>query len=121
MPDDPAAVPAIVRHYAAILGAWSHATPEISVQGSQAELRLSLGSKMFVAVFGRRKDNWSARSIEIRHGEHTAAFARGELARALAVLLGHEPLALAPQAVKATSRTRADATIRERRTTVIRV
>ncbi|MGH3275740.1 MAG: hypothetical protein ACRDNZ_15620 [Streptosporangiaceae bacterium] len=120
MCDDSPPTPAIVRHYAAILAAWSHATPEISVQGSRAELRLSLGSKMFVAIFACRKNNWSARGIEIRNGERTAAFARGELTRALAVLLGHEPLATAPQAVKASS-PGASATIRERRTTVIRV
>jgi hypothetical protein len=112
-------IPAIVRHHAAILAAWSHATPEISVQGSRAELRLSLGPRTFVAVFGRRKRNWSARGIEIRSGEHTAAFARGELARALAVLLGHEPMAPPPAARPPSPRP--SATIRERRTTVMRV
>jgi len=76
---------------------------------------------MFVAVFGRRKKNWSLRSIEIRHGDLTAAFARGELARALETLLGHEPLAPAPRAIHPASRPRAGAAIRERRTTVIRV
>ena len=125
MRDDAPPVPAIVRHHAAILAAWSHATPEITVQGSRAELRLSLGlglglgPRMFVAVFGRRKSNWSARGIEIRDGERTATFARGELARALAVLLGHEPLA-PPRTVRPGS-PRPSAAIRERRTTVIRV
>ena len=121
MPDDSPPIPAIVRHYAAILTAWSHATPETSLQGSRAELRLSVGSKTFVAVFGRRKKNWSVRSIEIRHGDQTATFTRSELTTALNVLLGREPLAPATQTAKATSPHRTSATIRERRTTVIRV
>jgi hypothetical protein len=119
--DDCAPVPAIVRHYAAILAAWSHAAPETSVQGSRAELRLSLGSKTFVAVFGRSKKNWSVRSIEIRHGDQTASFTSSELATALNVLLGHQPLTPTTQTAKATSPRRTNATIRERRTTVIRV
>jgi len=117
--DDAPPIPAIVRHHAAILVAWSHATPEISMQASRAELRLSLGPRTFVAVFGRRKSNWSARGIEIRDGEHAAAFARGELARALAVLLGHEPTAPRPAARPRSPRP--SAAIRERRTTVMRV
>lgn len=121
MPDDSARVPAMVCHYAAYLRAWLHVTPEISMNGSQAELRLNFGKKMFVAVFGCRKKNWSLRHIEIRRGEHTATFTRSELAKAMATLLGHEPLAPTPQAINATCGPRTDATLRERRTTVIRV
>ncbi len=39
----------------------------------------------------------------------------------MAALLGHEPLALTPQAISATSGPRTDATLRERHTTVISV
>ena len=77
--------------------------------------------KVFVAVFGCRKRNWSLRSIEVRRGEQTATFTRGELAKAIAALLGHELLAPTLQAINATSGPRTDATLRERRTTVIRV
>lgn len=119
MPDDPP-LPALVCHYAAYLGTWLQVTPETRVDGNQAELRLAFGNKMFVAIFGSRKKNWALRSIEIRRGEQTATFTRGELAKAMAALLGHEPLASTPQAVKVTSGPRTDATLRERRITVIR-
>lgn len=74
-----------------------------------------------MAVFGCRKKTWSLRHIEIRHGKRTATFTRGEIAKAMAALLGHEPLAPTPQAVGATSGPRTDTTLRERRTTVLRV
>ncbi|HCU94378.1 MAG TPA: hypothetical protein DHU96_17335 [Actinobacteria bacterium] len=121
MPDDSVPVPEMVRHYAAYMRAWLHVTPQTSVHGNRAELRLNFGSKMFVAVFGCRKKKWSLRHIEIRRGEQTATFTCGELAKAMATLLGHEPLAPTPQAVGATSGPRTDTTLRERRTTVIRV
>jgi hypothetical protein len=73
------------------------------VRGNRAELRLNFGNKMFVAAFGCRKKDWSLRDIEVRRGERTATFTRGELAKAMAALLGHEPLAPAPQAISATS------------------
>jgi hypothetical protein len=56
---------------------------------------------VFVAILGRRKKNRPVRSIKIRHGEHTAVFTRGDLARPLDVLLRHEPLALMPQTINA--------------------
>jgi len=111
----------MICHYAAYLRAWLHVTPETSVNGNHAELRLNFGKKMFVAVFGCRKKNWSLRHVEIRRGEQTATFTRRELAKAMATLLGHEPIAPTPQAAKATSGARTDATLRERRTTVLRV
>ena len=37
MPDDPAAIPAIVCHYAAYVRARVHVPPETSVNGNQAE------------------------------------------------------------------------------------
>ncbi len=121
MPDASAPVPAMVCHYAAYMRAWLQVTPETSVTGNRAELRLNFGKKMFVAVFGCRKKNWSLRHVEIRRGEQIATFTPGELAKATAALLGYEPLAPTPQAINATSGPRTDATLRERRTTVIRV
>jgi hypothetical protein len=108
------------------MGACRTGAPETSVHGNQAELRLSLGSKIFVVIFGCRKKKWSLRRIEVRRGEETATFDHGELANAIAALVGHEPLAPAPcarpapWAVKVTSGPRTDAVLRERRTTVIR-
>jgi hypothetical protein len=78
VPDDSAPLPAIICHYAAILRSWAYAAPETSVHGNRAELQLSLGSKIFAAIFGCRKKNWSLRRIEVRRGEETATFARGE-------------------------------------------
>ena len=51
MPDSPAPVPAMLCHYAAYLRARAHVTPETSVDGNHAELRLGVGDKMLVAVF----------------------------------------------------------------------
>ena len=121
MPDKPAAIPAMVCHYAAYVRARVHETPETWVSGNQAELRVRLGRKMLVAIFGCRKKKWSLRRIEIRRGQQTAAFPRGDLARAIATLLGHEPLIPAPPPVSGTSGPRTDAMLRERRPTVIRV
>jgi len=118
VPGGSATVPAIVRHYAAYLRAWLHVTPQTSVEGNRAELRLNFGNKMFVAVFGCRKKTWSLRHIEIRRGEQTATFTRGELATAMAALLGRESLAPTPQAISATSGPRTDTTLHQRRTTV---
>jgi hypothetical protein len=120
MPDSPA-VPAIVCHYAAYLNARAHVAPGISVDGNRAELSLGVGEKVLVAVFGCRKKNWSLRSVEIRRGEKVATFTRGELAKAMAAVLGHEPQEPAPLAINSASGPRTDATLRERRTTVIRV
>ncbi len=120
MPDDSSRIPAMVGHYAAYLRTWVRVTPEVNVNGSQAELLLRFGSKMFVAIFGCRKENWSLRRIEVRRGEQTATFSRSELAKAMATLLGQEPMAPTPQAISATSGPRTDATLRERRITVIR-
>lgn len=119
MPDS-ARVPAMVCHYASYLRAWLHVTPEISVNGNRAELRLRFGNKTFAAIFGCRKGTWSLRHVEIRRGEQTATFTRGELAKAMATLLGQEPMAPAPQAAKPSTGPRSDSTLRERRTVVIR-
>ncbi|MGH3155364.1 MAG: hypothetical protein ACRDNF_02130 [Streptosporangiaceae bacterium] len=123
--DDPAAaesvsVPALVSHYVARLQTWVRVTPETSLTGNRAEVRLRFGEKVLVAVFGCRKKTWSLCRVEIRCGEQVAAFTRSELAKAVATLLGEEPIAPAPQAAKANPRPRTDMTLRERRITVIR-
>lgn len=119
MPDSPARVPSMVCRYAAHLRARAHVTPEISVNQNRAELRLGVGAKVLVAIFGYRKKNWSLRSVEVRRGEQTTTVTRGELAKAMAALLGHEPQAPAPLAINGASGPRTDAALRERRTAVI--
>lgn len=118
-----APVPAMVRHYAAYLQAKAHITPETSVNGAtKAEIRISSDEKTLVLVFGCRKKKWFLRAIEVRHGQQITSFTRGELARAIATLLGHEPPIPAKQAINGTSGPRTDAALRERRaTTVIRM
>jgi hypothetical protein len=59
-------------------------------------------------------------NIEIRRGEQAATFTRSEVAKAIATLLGEQPMAPVPQMAKADSRPRTDMTLRERRATVIR-
>lgn len=120
MPDDSTRIPAMVCHCAAFFRTWAHATPEISMSGNRAELRLGIGDKVLAAIFGCRKKTWSLRTVEVRHGEQATTFHRGELAQAVAALLGHEPQA-APLAVIGASGARTDAALRERPTTVIRV
>jgi hypothetical protein len=120
VPDDSAPVPAMVRHHAAYLGAWLHVTPQTSVDGNRAELRLTFGKKVFVAVFGCHKKAWSLRHIEIRRAERTATFTRragqgdGRVTRP-------RTAGPTPQVISATCGPRTDTTLRERRTTVIRV
>jgi hypothetical protein len=110
----------MVCHWAAYLRAWLHVTPQTSVHGNHPELRLRFGRKTFAAIFACRKQTWILHHIEIRRGEHTATFTRSELAQAMAVLIGQEPMAPSPQAAKASTGPRTDTTLRERRTTVIR-
>jgi len=111
----------MVCHYAAHLRARAHITPEVSVDGNRAEVRLGVGDKVLVAIFGSRKKNWSLRSIEVRRGDQITRFTRGELAEAVAALLLCEPQAPGPLPVSGAWWPQADATLRERRTTVIRV
>jgi hypothetical protein len=120
VPGEPVPIPAMIRHYAAYLQTWVRVTPETSVSGNQAEVRLRFGRKVFVLAFACRKKSWSLRRIEIRHGEQTATFTRGELDKAIATLVGQEPMAPAPQAPRASPRPQTDSTLRERRITVIR-
>jgi hypothetical protein len=121
MPESPAGVPSMVCHYAVYLRARAHVMPEVSVEGNRAEVRLGVGGKMLAAIFGCRKKTWSLRSVEVRRGEHATTFTQGELAKAVAALLGHQPHAPRPLAISGASGPRTGATLRERRTTVIRV
>lgn len=50
MPDSPARVPSMVCHNAAYLPARAHVMPEVSVDGSRAEVRLGVGAKVLVAI-----------------------------------------------------------------------
>jgi hypothetical protein len=120
MPDNPARVPAMISHCAAYLQARAHATPEVSANGNRAEIHLSTGGGVLQAVFGCHKRNWSLRSIEVRRAGQITTFPRGELAEAVATLLGREPQAPGPLPVSGGWWPRADATLREQRTTVIR-
>ena len=121
MPDKSAPVPTVVRHYAAYLQAKAHITPETSINGGKADVRISTGEKALLLVFDFRKKKWSLRSVEVRRGEQTASFTRGELAKAIAALLGHEPPAPTKQVITSPSAARTDGALRERRMTVIRI
>jgi hypothetical protein len=120
VPDNATPLPAMLSHYAAYMRARARVTPQVRMNGHQADVRLNFGTATLVAVFGCRKKTWSLRSIQVHRGERTATFNRGELAKALATLLGQQPMTPTPQAVSATSGPRTDATLRERRATVIR-
>ena len=120
VPGEPVPIPAMVGHYAAYLRTWVRVTPETSVSGNQAELRLRFGRKVFVLAFCCRKKSWSLHRIEIRHRGQTATFTRDELDKAIATLLGQAPMAPAPQAPRASPRPQTNSTLRERRITVIR-
>lgn len=120
MTGESASIPALVAHYAAFLQTWVQVTPETSLNGNLAEVRLRFSDRVFVAVFGCRKKTWSLRSIEIRRGKQAATFTRRELAKAIATLLGEQPMAPAPRSAKADPRPRTDMTLRERRVAVIR-
>jgi len=86
-------MPSIVSQYAAYLRARAHKTPEITVNGDQAEARVSIGDRELILLFrSSRKNEWVLRSAEVRHGAQTATFARGQLMKATAVLLSDEPL-----------------------------
>jgi hypothetical protein len=120
--DDNAAptTPSMLSHYAAYMRARARATPDIRMNGNQAEIRLDLGDTRLVAIFGCRKGKWFLRSIQIRRGRKTATFNRGELTRAIATLLGQQPMRPTSQAAGATSGPRTNTRLRERRTVVIR-
>jgi hypothetical protein len=86
-------VPALVSNYAAYLRARTHVIPEITVSGDRADVCVSVGDSVLVLVFRcSSQDDWSLRSAEVRRGAQTASFTCGQIVRATAALLGHEPL-----------------------------
>ncbi len=84
-------------------------------------LTIGSGDRNLTLKFVRRKQKWLLWRIEVRRGEETTSFTQGELARAIAALLGNEPLTHTQSAVTGASGPRTDATLREWRNTVIRV
>lgn len=83
----PGVVPRVVASYAVYLHARTRAVPEATVVGDRAGLVLAVGDTTLVLEFGCRGRDWSLRSAEVRSGEQTATFARGELAAAVTALL----------------------------------
>jgi hypothetical protein len=119
--DTPPTIPTIVAHYAAYLRAKTKLNTEISMKGDEASLTIGSDDRHLTLAFTRRKQKWLLRRIEVRRGDETRSFTQGELAKAIAALLGRTPLTSAQPAVTVNSGPRTDATLRERRNTVIRV
>jgi len=86
-PAGSAAVPQVIASYAAYLQARTRTIPQATVRGDHADLTLSIGTKALVVAFQLRQREWSLRSAELRHGERTATFTRGQLAEAVTALL----------------------------------
>jgi hypothetical protein len=85
-------VPAVVSQYAAYLRAKAQVTPEITVNGDRADVRISIGDSAIVLAFrcpGNKE--WALHSAEVQRGTQTATFTRGQLAHATAAFLSHEP------------------------------
>ncbi len=92
-PGKSAPVPTAVGRYAAYLCGKTYITPETTVDGDHADVRVSTGDAALVLVFRcGGTGEWSLRRAEVQCGAHTATFARGQVAKATAVFLGHEPL-----------------------------
>lgn len=73
---DPALVPQVVASYAAYLRAKTHATPEVTVTGDQAELTLTVGDKTLRLAFECHRREWSLRRAELHRSEQAATFTR---------------------------------------------
>ena len=117
----PPAVPTIVTHYRAYLQAKTKLIAEVSVGERESTLAISPGDRNLTLVFMRRKQKWCLHSIAVRRDEKTTSFTKGELARAIAALLGHEPAIPTKSAISGASGPRTNAALRERQNTVIRV
>jgi len=89
--DGGAPVPAVVSQYAAYLQAKAQVTPEITVNGDRADVRISIGDSAIVLAFRCPGKEWALHSAEVQRGTQTATFTRGQLARATAAFLSHEP------------------------------
>ena len=90
--DGGAPVPAVVSQYAAYLQAKAQVTPEITVNGNQADVRISTGDSAIVLEFRCPGKEWTLHSAEVQRGAQTATFSRGQLANATAAFLGHQSL-----------------------------
>jgi hypothetical protein len=88
MSGEPVCIPVTIRRYADYLRIRTKATPDTSINGDQAELRLQVGDNVLLLVFGYREKQWSLRSGEINSGdERIATFRCGELAHAASLML----------------------------------
>ncbi len=85
-PAEPALVPPVVASYAAYLRTRTHAEPEITVRGDDAEVSVTAGDKTLTLAFRFTKE-WALRTAALRQGRHTTRFGRGELAEAVGALL----------------------------------
>jgi len=84
---DPDLMPQVVASYAAYLYIRTHTAPVTTVTSDRAELGLTIRDKALVLAFECRNREWSLRRAEVRHGDQSAAFTRGELAAAVTALL----------------------------------
>jgi hypothetical protein len=85
--EDP--VPQVVAAYAAYLRSRTGLVPEVTVEGEDAHLTLTVEAtaKTFVLTFNGHKKDWLPRSAEIRQGETTIkTYTRGQFADAVAAL-----------------------------------
>lgn len=117
----PPAPPAIVVHFGAYLRAKTKLSPEIRLKDNEASLTVSTGDRHLMLLFRRRKQRWLVRRFEVKRGDEITSFTQGELAKAIAALLGRETPTNMQPGLSGTSGPRTDAMLRERRNTVIRV
>jgi len=87
-PAVPAPIPQVVASYAAYLRTRTHAEPEITVRSDQAEVAVTAGDKTLVLAFRQRNRGWALHNAGLRLGGHSVTFSRGQLAEAVAALLG---------------------------------
>jgi hypothetical protein len=80
-------VPHVVASYAAYLNTRTRATPDTAISGDDAQLTVSIGTKILLLAFKYRHTDWYLRSTELRDGDQTTTYARGELAKAVAALM----------------------------------
>lgn len=86
VPVDHAPIPQVVASYATYVQIRTGATPQITVTGEHAELAVSIADKTLTLAFDCRR-GWSLHGTEVRRGEQTTAYSRGQLAEAVAAFL----------------------------------
>lgn len=114
-------IPGIVAHYGAYLRAKSGLTPEINIDGAEGTLTIGRGDALLTLDFARRKQRWQLRRIEVTRSGGAAEFSPGELAKAVAALLGAAPVTADPPSISGTSGPPTDAALRGKRQTVLRI